>query len=160
MYSRSSLSQAQRLSAVVLFEAGWGATSVATRLGVARWPIKAFYQRWRIRGRGALFMSPTKRSYSFEVKIEVARRHLAGETKTALAQEFDLSSPQLVYAWSRILRDQGEDGLKPTQRGRPPAHAVPTDEVMALRREIKRLRAENAYLGKLQALVEQQRRSR
>lgn len=160
MDARSSLSEAQRLSAVELFEAGWGDTSVARRLGVVRWPVKTLYRRWLIRGRGALFMPPTKRSYPFEIKVEVARRFLAGESKTALAQEFDLSSPLLVSVWARIFREKGEDGLKPKRRGRPSAAAESADEVLALRREVERLRAENAYLGKLQALMEQQRRSR
>lgn len=98
--------------------------------------------------------------YPFEIKVEVARRFLAGESKTALAQEFDLSSPLLVSVWARIFREKGEDGLKPKRRGRPSAAAESADEVLALRREVERLRAENAYLGKLQALMEQQRRSR
>lgn len=105
-------------------------------------------------------MPATKRSYPFEVKVAVARRFLDGESKTDLAIEYELSSARLVYAWARRLREQGEDGLRPRPKGRPATQESSGDEVEALRRENARLRAENAYLGKLRALVEQQRRSR
>lgn len=106
-------------------------------------------------------MPPTKKIYPFDVKLEVARRFLAGEPKTELAIEYDLSSPRLIEVWGRILREQGEDGLQPKPKGRPPKTAPrELSEVEALRREVERLRAENAYLGKLRALMDQQRRSR
>ena len=53
MYARSSLSQAQRVAAVALFEEGSGRDAVATQLGVSRDPVKALYDRWRVRGTGA-----------------------------------------------------------------------------------------------------------
>lgn len=160
MFASSSLSQAQRLAAVEFFEAGWSDTAVATRLGVSRWPVRKLLHRWRIRGRGALLPPPVRKTYPFEVKRDVARRFLAGEPKTALAEEFELSAPELVVKWGRLLREEGEDALRPKRRGRPPRSAGPADEVEALRREVERLRAENAYLGKLRALMEQRRRPR
>jgi hypothetical protein len=52
--------------------------------------------------------------------------------------------------------------LRPKPKGRPrknpEAPARPESELEQLRRENERLRAENAYLGKLRALREQQRR--
>lgn len=104
-------------------------------------------------------MSPTKKSYPFEVKIEVARRFLAGESKTELAIEYEVPSPGLVKRWGQLMREQGEEALRPKPKGRP-AVCEELSEVQALRREVERLRAENAYLGKLRALMEQQRRSR
>jgi hypothetical protein len=50
MHGRSSLSEEQRETAVALFETGWGAWAVATRLGVGRGAIKRLYGRWRTRG--------------------------------------------------------------------------------------------------------------
>ena len=138
MYASSSLTQAQQRAAVGLFEAGWGDTAVASELGVSRWPVRKLFQRWRVRGRGALVMASGKKVYPFETKVAVAQRFLAGEPKTDL---------------------QGEDGLRPRPRGRKTATG-PSDEIETLRREVERLRAENAYLGKLRALMEPQRRSR
>lgn len=69
MYASSSLTEAQRLAAVRLFEAGWGDTSVASELGVSRSLLRRLYQRWCVRGRGALVVSPGRKSCPFEVKL-------------------------------------------------------------------------------------------
>ena len=104
---------------------------------------------------------PTKRQFSFEFKLDIVRRFMAGEPKNRLAQEFDLSSPYLVEVWARKFRDEGEDGLRPKRKGRPPQDGVPpreSSELEQLRRENERLRAEVAYLGKVRALGAQPRR--
>ncbi len=162
MYASSSLSEAQRADAVALFHAGYGYDAVASQLQVSPTAARNLHHRWRIRGSGALVTKPTKRTFSFEFKRDIVRRALAGETKIALAQEFDLSSPRLVEKWVNIYRAEGEDGLRPKPKGRPrktPAGPERQESELArLRRENERLRAENAYLGKLRALREQGRR--
>lgn len=158
----SSLSEEQRVAAVALFDAGHGAQSVATQLGIGGRAVGRLYDRWRIRGGGALVTKPTRRSFSFEVKRDIVLRFLAGETTRALAQEFDLSSPKLIEAWVRTYRAEGEDGLHTKPKGRPrrgPETPVrDLSEVEQLRREVERLQAEVAYLGKLRALRAQERR--
>lgn len=162
MRAASSLSEDQRAAAVALFEAEWGSGAAAKHLGVPEHPVRRLYGRWRVRGSGALVMKPTKPSFSFEFKLDVVRRFLAGESKLALAREFDLSSPKLIETWARKYRNEGEDALRPKQAGRPPGTTAVSGvgEVARLRRENERLRAEVAYLGKLRALREQQRRSK
>jgi transposase-like protein len=161
MYASSSLSEAQRAEAVALFEAGYGHEAVASRLRVSFTAARNLYHRWRIRGSGALVTKPTKRSFSFEFKLDVVRRAMAGETKLALAQEFDLSSPRLVEKWVAAYRAEGEEGLRPKPPGRPRKTSEgpkrEESELERLRRENERLRAENAYLGKLRALRAQER---
>lgn len=163
MRPTSSLSEDQRVTAVALFESGWAGQAVARRLGASHSAIDRLYDRWRVRGKGALVVKrPDRRSYSFEFKLEVVRRFLTGETKVALAREFDLSSPKLIETWARTYRNEGEDGLRPRQLGRPATPAgtesVEIGELERLRRENERLRAQVAYLGKLRALRAQQRR--
>ncbi|AUI50150.1 Transposase and inactivated derivatives [Arthrobacter crystallopoietes] len=162
MYASSSLSEARRAEAVALFDAGYGYKAVASQLQASHRAIKNLYHRWRIRGSGALVTKPTKRTFSFEFKRDIVRRVLAGESKLGLAQEFDLSSPRLIENWLIIYRTEGEDGLRPKPKGRPrgtPASPERQEsELTKLRRENERLRAENAYLGKLRALREQGRR--
>lgn len=161
MDRRSSLTEAQRSVAVGLFERGLGPRAAARQLVAAHDPVRLLYQRWRIWGRGALLTKPTKRSYSFEFKLAVVERFLAGEPVTALAAEHELSSPQLVKAWARRYRREGADGLRPKPKGRPrkdpDAPVRPESELEQLRREVERLRAENAYLGKVRALRDQER---
>lgn len=161
MRKDSSLTEQQRATVVALFDAGYGQDAVAKRLGVSRRAVRSLYDRWRLRGDAALVTKPTNRSFSFEVKREMVRRALAGETKPALAREFDLSSPKLIERWVRIYRTEGDEGLRPKPKGRPrtdPAAPVrEPSELERLRRENERLRAEVAYLGKLRALKAQQR---
>lgn len=152
MLKSSSLSEEQRWAAVALFEAGWGAKSVATRLGVRTKAIGRLYDRWRVRGGTTLVTKPTKRLFSFEFKLHAVQRYLSGESKVALAKELQLSSPKLIDKWARQYRTEGEDGLRPKPKGRPKMNpgtaGKPESELQRLRRENERLRAEVAFLGK------------
>lgn len=100
--------------------------------------------------------------FSFDFKFAVVQRYLAGETKVALAKELQLSSPELIKKWAHQYRNEGEDGLRPKPKGRPKknpeAPAQPESELQRLRRENERLRAEVAFLGKVQALRDEERR--
>jgi transposase-like protein len=103
-----------------------------------------------------------KQSYSFEFKLALVERFLAGETAQDLAAEADLSSPVLLKAWVRAFRREGPEALRPKAKGRPRKPETPSTaeipELERLRRENERLRAEVAYLGKLRALRAQKQR--
>ena len=162
MHTRSSLSEEQRNAAVALFNAGWGRKSAATRLGVSTDAIRRLYDRWRVRGGTTLVTKPNMRLFTFEFKLDAVRRLEAGESKIALAKELQLSSPELIKKWARQYRNEGETGLRPKPKGRPrtkpEAPAQPESELQRLRRENERLRAEVAFLGKVQALRDEERR--
>ena len=161
MRARSSLSEAQREAAVALFEKGIGYRAAARLLDAPRVPVRALYGRWRIHGQGVLVSRPAK-SYSFEFKLALVERFLAGETGPDLAAEAGLASRELLQKWVRAYRLEGEDALRPKPKGRPRKTASPPpaelSELERLRRENERLRAEVAYLGKLRALRAQERR--
>lgn len=160
MYSKSTLSHADAVSAVEMFEEGFTAKSVAISLDLARFPVQMLYQRWQLRGSGAL-VTRERRQYDVETKLEIVLRHIKGESGRALAAEYDLPSPSTVANWTSIYRRDGEDGLRPKRRGRPPSergNSPPKSEIERLRTENERLRAEVAYLGKLRALRSQERR--
>lgn len=101
MRKSSSLSRAQREAAVALFESGWGAKSVAKKLGVSAEAVSSIYDRWRVRGGTGLVTKPTKRLFSFEFKLDAVRRFQAGGSKVALAKDLQLSSPELIKKWAR-----------------------------------------------------------
>lgn len=159
MHSRSKLSQAQRGQAVELFEQGYGSRAVATLLGVKRDQVRRLENRFRLHGRLCLVSKPTKKQYSFETKVEILRRYKAGTTKADLAQEYDLSSPDLIGHWVWQVNKSGIDALRPKPKGRPKgsARSKPVTEEEKLRRENELLKAELAYLKKLRDLRDQRR---
>lgn len=160
MYSKSTLSYPDAVSAIDQFEQGFTAKSVAVALDLAQAPVQMLYQRWQLRGSGAL-VTRDRKQYDFDTKLQIVLRHTKGESGRALAEEFDLPSPSTVTTWTNKYRRDGPDALRPKRRGRPPTtrkDAAPETEIEALRRENERLRAEVAYLGKLRALRSPERR--
>ncbi|WP_458116731.1 helix-turn-helix domain-containing protein [Arthrobacter sp. D2-10] len=89
-------------------------------------------------------------------------RFLEGEAAQELAAEAGLSSPQLLKTWARKYPREGADALRAKLNGRPKKPDIPppaeVSELVQLRRENERLRAEVAYLRKLRALRAQERR--
>lgn len=160
MYRNSTLSHAEAASAVEMFEQGFTARSVSLTLSLHGNSVQMLYQRWQLRGSGAL-MTRERRQYDFDTKLTVVRRHIKGESARSLCEEFELPSPTTVSKWAVIYRRDGEDGLRPRRRGRPPtvrADPPAENELETLRKENERLRAEVAYLGKLRALRSPPRR--
>ena len=103
MYSKCMLSHSDAVSALELFEQGYTAKSVATSLDLAQNPVQMLYQRWQLRGAGAL-VTRERRQDDFETKLEIVRRHVNGESGRALAEEYDLPSPTTVANWTVIYR--------------------------------------------------------
>ena len=73
------------------------------------------------------------------------------------ARQFEVGDDKRVAAWERIYLEEGPEGLYIERRGRsskgrPPKKLKPEVEEDLLA-EVQRLRAENAYLKKLNALV-------
>ncbi|WP_431831228.1 IS3 family transposase [Corynebacterium pseudodiphtheriticum] len=95
-----------------------------------------------------LVSKPTRKQYSFDTKMQILRRHKAGETKADLAEEFGLSSPDLISHWVWEVNKDGTDALRPKPKGRPKGSArpAPLTEEDKLRGENELLKAELAYL--------------
>lgn len=72
------------------------------------------------------------------------------------ARQFEVSSDTVVAKWERIYLTEGSEGLYIERRGRGSKgrpKKLPKETEEDLLAEVQRLRAENAYLKKLQALV-------
>ena len=81
---------------------------------------------------------------------------------TEVARRFDVTGHERVRQWERIYLTEGAEGLYIERRGhgskgRPSKLPKAVEEDLLA--EVQRLRAENAYLKKMQALVlERERR--
>jgi transposase len=124
MHARSSLSEDQREAAVAWFEKGIADSAAARLLGVSRGPVKLLYRRWKIHGRGALMAKPTKEVYSFEFKLALVERFIAGETAPDLAAEVGLSSSGLLKRWAREYRREARMRCVPSLKA-DPRHPMP-----------------------------------
>ena len=96
---------------------------------------------------------PNKR-YTPEFKIKVVETmHREKLSYRETARQFDMSNSR-VTAWERIYLEEGAEGLYAERRGRKSTGRPPKikkeEDLIA---EVQRLRAENAYLKKLNALV-------
>ena len=72
------------------------------------------------------------------------------------ARQFEITDHKMVAKWERIYLEEGADGLRIDRRGCKPTGRTPKLEKKVeedLIAEVQRLRAENAYLKKLNALV-------
>lgn len=99
---------------------------------------------------------PNKR-YTAEFKIKVVETMQKEKLSySEAARQFEISDHHIVARWERIYLEEGEDGLRVERRGRKSTGRTPKlkkeveEDLIA---EVQRLRAENAYLKKLNALV-------
>ena len=99
---------------------------------------------------------PNKR-YTPEFKIKVVETMQKEKLSySEAAREFDVSNHNRVADWERIYLEEGKEGFYVERRGRksigrPPKLEKKVEEDLIA--EVQRLRAENAYLKKLNALV-------
>ena len=158
-------SEAFKLGVVQSYASGVsGFGTIAQRYGldhatVRRW-VKA-YQAHGVQGLRRKFSR-----YSADFKLSVLQR-IAQEglsVREAMALFNIRGSTRIISGWQRQYHAQGLAGLQPKPRGRPkkmsmsqspkPVNALPDAQRSreALLEEVKYLRAEVAYLKKLQAL--------
>jgi len=113
--------------------------------------------------KGGIFMpkGQMNRRYTPEFKIEVVetiqREHLS---YNEASRRFDIPRGRAT-AWERIYLEEGKEGLRVERRGRKSTGRPPKlkkDVEEDLIGEVQRLRAENAYLKKLNALVTERER--
>ena len=97
------------------------------------------------------------KQYSPEFKIKVIETmHNEGLSHREAARKFEIPAHDSVAKWERIYLEEGKEGLCIERRGRKstgrPAKLKKKVEEDLIA-EVQRLRAENAYLKKLNALV-------
>jgi transposase-like protein len=122
---------------------------------VADWVL--LYQHQGIEG----LFKKSYTSYSAEFKLDVLKyMNNHGTSPNETAAIFNISSPPLIRKWRIQLESQGIDALESKKKGRSTMKretkkSKPVEEsVEALQAELELLRMENAYLKKLNALVQ------
>jgi transposase len=152
-----------KLEVVRSFLAGeGGAKLLARRWSLPEERIRTWVSHYRLHGVDGL--RPKRSTYSAQFKLQVLshqdREQLSSRQVAAI---YDIRNPNQVVVWRRYL-DQGrlqalqnerEDRpqMKSERSCKPPSNVVDTDAAQILQKENERLRAEVAYLKKLQALI-------
>ena len=131
---------------------------------------KACIQKWLAlyREHGVSGLCTTSGTYSGDFKIAVVEyMHNTGASLRQTAAHFNSPSKESVAKWERIYYEEGKDALYEERRGkapkmgskRAPAAKKNTDKNEDLLAEVQRLRMENEYLKKLNALVQEREKS-
>ncbi len=125
-------------------------------------PIYGWVKKYKEHGPAGLLKND-KTSYSGKFKQNVVEyMHTNHLSATETAMHFKFGNANQVLKWERIYYEEGPQGLYVERRGRsknmsskPRKKKLPKDVEEDLIAENQRLRMENAYLKKLQALVQE-----
>lgn len=124
--------------------------------------IKAWAKVYDIYGESGL--EHRRRHWTYEDKINAVQRVLDGESYHEVAHSLGMSNITQMITWHRKYLELGWDGLKLDGRGRerkmgnkPSKSKSQSEEIVELRKRLEYLEAENAYLKKLAALVQQRK---
>ncbi len=140
--------------------------TIAESIGTARSLVITWVKLFEAQGENGFKKGYT--SYSVKFKLDVL--NFMNETGASLretASTFSITSPSTVYRWEQLLKTKGLDALEPKKKGRPSMKkeeikvesqkSISSEgSVEALQAKIERLEMENAYLKKLNALVQLQ----
>jgi transposase len=152
-----------KLKVVKSFLAGeGGAKLLARQWSVPEEKIRTWVSHYRLHGIDGL--RPKRSAYSAQFKLQVlSHQDRAQLSSRQVAAVYDIRNPNQVVVWRRNLNEGGVERLASKKQGRPsmkaqrgcpaPPGTVVTDSAQLLREENERLRAEVAYLKKLQALI-------
>jgi transposase len=158
-----------KLEAVIAYlESNDSFKTIAKRFGVGLTPLKSWVALYKEHGAVAFKSSYT--SYDLHYKMDVLNyMNDFGVTANQAAAIFNISSPSTVHKWEQLLKESGIGALKSNKKGRPTMKkendkttkkpAQVEGSVEALQAEIAHLRMENAYLKKLNALVQNKEKS-
>lgn len=125
-------------------------------------PIKHWIRKYNEHGeKGIIKNSQSLYDGKFKQNV-VEYMHTNHLSATQTAIHFGLSSGSVVLSWERIYYEEGAPGLYIERRGRnknmsskPRKKKLSKENEEDLIEEVQRLRMENAYLKKLQALVQE-----
>lgn len=161
----SKLTPIEKVLAVKLYlEGAESQDSIAKSIGVNKAILQTWIRQYEHHGELSFIKSYT--SYTADYKLKVLN-YIAehGTSLREAAAIFNIPTHSLLSSWKKELETKGVDALKPMKKGRLSMKEQkkpfpPEGSAEALQAEIERLRMENAYLKKLNALVQSKEKLR
>lgn len=144
-----------------------GAKQLAKEYHVDKGDIQKWRDAYLEHGVEGLYTKPRKYSGDFKCSV-VQYRYTTGSSLRKTAAHFNIPSRNLIRLWERIYNEEGAAALYEERRGRattmktrnPRLPKGQTQTHEDLQAEIQRLRMENEYLKKLNALVQKREKSK
>ena len=131
--------------------------SISRREGIRKSMVErwvSFYRSYGIDG-----LKPISNSYSADFRVNVVRTMKAESLSLSqVCIRYKIPSQSTVLNWTRVYDSRGPEGLMAIRKGKPitmpkkPKKPLTREE--QLLEELADLKAENAYLKKLQALIQ------
>ena len=142
-----------------------GFGTIANKYGLHHSIVQKWVHKYELHGAEGLLKAPG--SYSGEFKIYVVEyMHEKQMSIVETANHFCIPSHSTVIKWERIYYEEGPEALLEERRGRknmgkkksskPKKNVNENEDLLA---EVQRLRMENEYLKKLNALVLEREKS-
>ena len=153
-----------KIKVIAYYRQGHTGAATAKKFNVNPQFVHKWVKQYQSGGIDAIKPKISKAYYSREFKHKVITTMLSqGLSQSEVALKFNISSPALISHWHKAYRLQGMSGLTSKRQGRtamskPYITDKPDDEktLAELKRENEYLRAEVAYLKKLDALLRKQ----
>lgn len=153
----------QKLEIVLKYlNEGIGLTQLASEYCTDRGSIQKWRDAYLEHGVEGLSIKPTHYSSDFKI-LAVEYMYNTGSSLRQTVAHFNIKSTQTLRQWERIYCEEGPEALSEERRGRSSKlgkynksksskKKANTDEDLLA--EVKRLRMENEYLKKLNALIQ------
>ena len=162
----AKFSKEEKLVAVNRYLAGEGSLrGIADSIGADPGNFRTWLKQFEYKGEEAFEKAYT--TYSASDKLDVLKYMQEQRTSTReTAAIFNIKSPTTILKWQALYKDGGVDALQPKKKGRQSMKKKGTKQTTLsegsledLQAEVEYLRAENAYLKKLKALVQEREAS-
>ena len=167
----AKLNAKQRIQTVIRYLNGIESMQdIAESVGVTRMILSGWIRLYEAQGPEGFLQSYTNYSAAFKMEV-LTYMNETGASSIDAAAIFNISSPGMVRDWKKKFEVGGYDALVPKKKGRlsmkketkkskkpatPTSTEKSVDSVKTLEARIKQLEMENAYLKKLNALVQSQ----
>lgn len=150
-----------KIEVIMDIESGNSISGAAKKFGISRSMARLWFRQYTSGGIEQALSS--KKTYTQEFKLHaVEYRRAFGLSYPQAVADLGISNPGTLFTWDKRYLELGLDGLQDTRKGRPPSMTKkvskakkPMTREQELEAEINRLRMENDYLKKLNALVKE-----